>query len=378
MPDYATLRLIWWLILGALLIGFAIMDGFDLGVGATFRFLGRTDEERRALLESIEPVWDGNQVWFILGGGAVFAAWPLLYAASFSGLYLAMFVLLVALILRPVGFTFRNKLPDPRWRNAWDWALFVGGAVPALLCGVAFGNLFLGLPFYFDALQRPVFTGGFFTLLHPFALLAGAVSLTMLVMHGAVYAALKVGEPMSLRAVSVGRWAAVLFAVSFILAGVWVASAIQGQRIVSAVNTLGVSNPLTKQVALVPGGWLANYRAHELLWLAPAMALAGAGLTWSLLKAARAGLAFVSSSCAVAGTIATAGIALFPFLMPSSTHPEHGLTVWDASSSARTLAIMLVAVLVFLPIVLAYTAWVYRVLRGRITLEAIRQHTGLY
>lgn len=378
VPDYATLRLIWWLILGALLIGFAIMDGFDLGVGATFRFLGRTDEERRALLESIEPVWDGNQVWFILGGGAVFAAWPLLYAASFSGLYLAMFVLLVALILRPVGFTFRNKLPDPRWRNAWDWALFIGGAVPALLCGVAFGNLFLGLPFHFDALQRPVFTGGFFTLLHPFALLAGVVSLSMLVMHGAVYAALKVGEPMSLRAVSVGRWAAVLFAVSFILAGLSVASAIPGQRIVSAVNTLGAANPLTKQVALVAGGWLANYRAHGLLWLAPAVALAGAGLTWSLLKAARAGLAFVSSSCAVAGTILTAGIALFPFLMPSSTHPEHGLTVWDASSSARTLAIMLVAVLVFLPIVLAYTAWVYRVLRGRITLEAIRQHTGLY
>lgn len=378
MPDYATLRLIWWLILGALLIGFAIMDGFDLGVGATFRFLGRTDEERRALLESIEPVWDGNQVWFILAGGAVFAAWPLLYAASFSGLYLAMFVLLVAIILRPVGFTFRNKLPDPRWRDVWDWALFAGGAVPALLCGVAFGNLFLGLPFHFDALQRPVFTGGFLTLLHPFALLAGVVSLSMLVMHGAVYAALKVGEPMSLRAVSVGRWAAVLFAVSFILAGVWVANAIEGQRIVSAVNRLGAANPLTKHVALVKGGWLANYRAHGLLWLAPAVALVGAGLTWSLLKAARPGVAFVSSSCALAGTILTAGIALFPFLMPSSANPDHGLTVWDASSSARTLAIMLVAVLVFLPIVLAYTAWVFHVLRGRITLEAIRQHTGLY
>ena len=129
MPDYETLRLIWWLILGALLIGFALTDGFDLGVGATFRFVGRTDEERRALLESIEPVWDGNQVWFILAGGAVFAAWPLLYAAAFSGLYLAMFVLLVALILRPVGFVFRNKLPDRRWRNTWDWALTVGGAL---------------------------------------------------------------------------------------------------------------------------------------------------------------------------------------------------------------------------------------------------------
>ena len=192
MLDYETLRIVWWLLLGALLIGFAVTDGFDLGVGALFRFLGRSDEERRALLESIEPVWEGNQVWFILGGGAVFAAWPLLYAASFSGLYLAMFLVLLAFILRPVGFTFRNKLEDRRWRNVWDWALFVGGALPALLFGVAFGNLFLGLPFHIDALSRPVYTGSFFALLHPFALLVGLVSLSMLLMHGASYAALKV------------------------------------------------------------------------------------------------------------------------------------------------------------------------------------------
>lgn len=378
MPDYETLRLIWWLILGALLIGFALMDGFDLGVGAAFRFVGRNDEERRALLESIEPVWDGNQVWFILAGGAVFAAWPLLYAASFSGLYLAMFLLLAALILRPVGFAFRNKIADARWRNAWDWALTLGGAVPALLFGVAFGNLFLGLPFHFDELQRPVFTGGFFVLLRPFALLAGLVSLAMLVTHGAVYASLKVGEPMAARAAALGRWSAIVFVIGFLAAGVWVANAIDGQRILSVVDTSGPANPLAKQVAVASGAWLANYRAHAMLWLAPLLAVAGAALTWLLLRAGRPGLAFVSSAVTVAGTILTAGIALFPFLMPSSTHPDQGLTVWDASSSARTLAIMLVAVLVFLPIVLAYTVWVFRVLKGRITLESVRQHTGLY
>src|SRR5580704_2174356 len=214
MPDYATLRFIWWLILGVLLIAFAVMDGFDLGVGASFRFLGRNDEERRALLESIEPVWEGNQVWFILAGGAVFAAWPLLYAASFSGLYLAMLLLLWALILRPVGFVFRNKIAAARWRNAWDWALLLGGGVPALLCGVAFGNLFLGLPFHFDALERPVFAGGLVALLRPFALLAGVVSVSMLVMHGSVYAALKVGSPMSERAAALGRRAALVYLVS--------------------------------------------------------------------------------------------------------------------------------------------------------------------
>jgi len=378
VPDYETLRLIWWAILGTLLIGFAVMDGFDLGVGATFRFLGRTDEERRALLESIEPVWDGNQVWFILAGGAVFAAWPLLYAASFSGLYLAMFVLLVALLLRPVGFIFRNKIADPRWRNAWDWALLIGGVVPALLFGVAFGNLFLGLPFHFDALQRPVFTGGFFGLLRPFALLCGVVSLAMLTMHGSVYAALKVGEPMSRRAVTMGRAAAIVFALGFVVCGVWVAQALDGQRIVSAIDTMGPASPIGKQVAVAAGAWLANYRSHALLYLFPVLALAGAATTWALLGASRPGLAFLSSGCTLAGTILTAGIALFPFLMPSSTHPDQGLTVWNASSSERTLGIMLIVVVVMLPIVLAYTAWVFRVLRGRITLESVREHTGPY
>ncbi len=378
MPDYATLRLIWWLILGALLIGFAIMDGFDLGIGATFRFVGRTDEERRALLESIEPVWDGNQVWFIFAGGAVFAAWPLLYAASFSGLYLVTFALMFALILRPVGFMFRNKIAAARWRDAWDWALLIGGAVPALLFGVAFGNLFLGLPFHFDELQRPVFTGGLFGLLRPFALLAGVVSLSMLIMHGSVYAALKVGEPMSVRAAAVGRVAALVYAICFIAAGIWVASAIAGHQIASQANEFGPSNPMAKDVAVSQGAWLVNYRVHRILWLAPGMALLAAVVTWSLLGARRPGVAFLSSCLTLAGTIMTAGIALFPFLMPSSTQPDQGLTVWDASSSARTLFLMLVVVGVFLPVVLAYTAWVFRVLRGRITLEEIRRHAGRY
>jgi cytochrome bd ubiquinol oxidase subunit II len=376
--DYETLRIVWWLILGVLLIGFAITDGFDLGVAAILCYVSRTDEERRALLESVEPVWEGNQVWFILGGGAAFAAWPLLYAASFSGLYLAMFLVLVAFILRPVGFTFRNKLDDSRWRSVWDGALIVGGAVPALLFGVAFGNLFLGVPFHFDELQRPVYTAGFFNLLHPFALLAGVVSLSMLVMHGASYASMKVEDPMSLRAVAAGRLAAAVFVVAFIVAGLWVALGLDGHRIVSGLAPAGPANPVGKGVEVATGAWLENYRANAVLWFVPGAAVLGAALTWALLGRRRPGAAFVASCVVQAGTILTAGIGLFPFLMPSSTHPGHGLTVWDASSSAKTLQIMLVAVLVFLPIVLAYTAWVYRVLRGRITLDAIRGHSGQY
>jgi cytochrome bd ubiquinol oxidase subunit II len=377
VPHYATLRFIWWLILGALLVGFALTDGFDLGIGATFRFVGRTDAERRSLLDSIEPVWEGNQVWFILAGGATFAAWPLLYAASFSGLYLAMFLLLVALILRPVGFMYRNKLTEARWRNGWDWALTVGGAVPALLFGVAFGNLFLGLPFHFDALRRPVFTGDFFTLLHPFALLVGIVSLVMLVMHGATYTLLKVGEPMASRAAQVGRAAAMLYALAFLSAGVWVAYGLDGQ-VITDINTGAALSPTAKHVVLVPGAWFTPYRERAFLWLIPTIALCGAGAAWAFLGAHRAGAAFIASSLCVAGTILTGGVALFPFLMPSSTHPDHGLTVWDAASSAHTLFIMLLAVVVLLPVVLAYTAWVYRVLRGRITLEEIERHTGIY
>jgi len=378
MLDYEILRLIWWALLGALLIGFAVTDGFDLGLGAIFRFIGKGDAERRALLESIEPVWEGNQVWFILGGGAVFAAWPLLYAASFSALYLAMFLLLVALILRPVGFMYRNKLTNPRWRNVWDWALFVGGAAPALLFGVAFGNLFLGIPYHFDELARPVYTGGFFNLLHPFALLTGVVSLSMLVMHGAAYAAMKGEDPMAARARTAGSLAAIVLVVTFAAAGLWLAIGIDGLRIVGELDPAGVSNPLRKSVEAVSGGWTANFAVHRWMWSAPVLAFGAAVGTWLLLRANRAGAAFVASALVQAGVILTAGFGLFPFLLTSSSDAASSLTVWDASSSRLTLFIMLIAVLVFLPIVLAYTAWVFRVLRGKVSLAHTEAQTGVY
>lgn len=373
LADYATLRLLWWLILGVLFIGFAITDGFDLGVGATFRLMGRTDAERQVLLASIEPVWEGNQVWFILGGGATFAAWPLVYATSFSGLYLAMFLLLMALILRPVGFTYRDKLTDARWRGVWDAALVLGGALPGLLGGVAFGNLFLGIPFHFDALMRPTVGGSFFNLLHPFALLAGIVSLSMLILHGTAYAALKVGEPMAARARALGRTAAVVFLVAFLAAGLWVHS-LDGFQVTSVMDHAGPSNPVGKTVALAPGAWLNNFHAWPWLSAAPLAALAGAIAAFVFLRAGRPGAAFLASCLVQAGTILTAGFALFPFLLPSSSTPDHSLTVWDASSSQRALLLMLAAVIVFLPVILAYTTWVFRVLKGRITLESHATH----
>jgi cytochrome d ubiquinol oxidase subunit II len=378
MLNCETLRVIWWLILGVLLIGFAVTDGFDMGVCAIFRFVGRDDDERRALLESVEPVWEGNQVWFILGGGAAFAAWPLLYAASFSSLYVAMFLVLVGFILRPVGFAFRGKLVAAAWRNACDWALLVGGGVPALLFGVAFGNLLLGVPFHFDAMMRPMYTGGFFNLLHPFALLCGLVSLLMLVMHGATYASLKVAGNLGERVTRIARVAAWLYAALFLAAGIWAYGSIDGLRITSPIDTGGPSNPLLKMVVMSPGAWFDNYTRHPLLWLVPLGSFAAALLVNAMLKIGRSAIALFASGVVQAATIFTVAIALFPFLMPSSTNPSDSLTIWDASSSAKTLYIMLIAVIILLPIVLAYTTWVYRVLRGQITLEAIRRHAGFY
>ena len=376
--DYATLRVVWWLILGVLLIGFAITDGFDLGLGASFTYLGRTDAERRALLSSVEPVWEGNQVWFVLGGGAAFAAWPLLYATSFSGLYLAMFLLLVSLILRPVGFAFRDKLTAVRWRAVWDAALTLSGAVPALLFGVAFANLFLGVPFHFDGMQRPVVTGGFFSLLHPFALLGGIISLSMLLLHGNAYAAMKVGEPMAARACALGRIASAAFLAAFLLAGFWVCTTLGGYQVMSVMDHAGPSDPMRKTVAITAGAWLHNFHTWPWMWAAPACAVLAAVAAHVLLSRRRGGGAFVASSVVQGSTILTGGFALFPFLMPSSTFPNQSLTVWDASSSAKTLLIMLGAVIVFLPIILAYTSWVFRLLRGRVTLENMHQPKGGY
>ena len=375
MLDYETLRLIWWLLLGVLLIGFAIMDGFDLGVGMLFRWLGRSDEERRALLETIEPVWDGNQVWFILGGGAIFAAWPPLYATSFSGFYVAMFLILAALILRPVGFMFRNKLTHRRWRESWDWALFTGGFVPALVFGVAFGNVLLGVPFRLDDELRATYEGGFLDLLNPFGVLCGLVSVAMLAMHGGVYASMKADDPMAGRAATAARLSAIAYVVLFALAGVAVAAWIDGYRIASVIDPGGQSNPLRKEVVQEAGLWLANYSLHPWTILAPIAGFAGALGTFVLVRA-RPGAAFVTSAIALAGTICTAGFSLFPFLLPSSLAPDGSLTVWDASSSRTTLLIMLVATLIFMPAVIAYTAWVFRVLRGKVTLEQL--HKGAY
>jgi len=370
--DYETLKVIWWLFVGVLLVGFAITDGFDLGVGALLPFLGKTDEERRVVINSIGATWDGNQVWFITAGGAVFAAWPLVYATAFSGFYIALILTLFALFFRPVGFDYRSKVADPRWRAAWDWGLFAGGFVPALIFGVAFGNLLQGVPFSFDSDMRVTYSGSFWGLLNPFALLAGVVSLSMLLMHGAVYLQIRTEGEIARRARMTTKITGALFLLAFILAGVWIMSGFEGYRIVSMLSANVASTPLEKVVEKAAGAWLTNYRNYPVLWLAPLLGIAGAALAIVLCSAKKPVAAFVASSLMLAGVIFTAGIAMFPFIMPSSADPRSSLTVWDAVSSRMTLQIMFWVVLLFLPIILAYTSWVYAVLRGKITVETIR------
>ncbi|MGL5166985.1 MAG: cytochrome d ubiquinol oxidase subunit II [Afipia sp.] len=379
MLDYEILRLLWWALLGALLIGFAVMDGFDLGVATLLPYVARTDTERRIAINTVGPVWEGNQVWFILGGGAIFAAWPALYAAAFSGFYLAMFLVLAALILRPVAFKFRSKIENARWRATWDAALFIAGLVPALIFGVAFGNVILGVAFRFDETLRMTYEGTLFGLLNPFALLCGLTSVAMLTLHGANYLALKASGPVVDRAVKAGRVASLVAVGLFVLAGLWVAKGIDGYVVTSALVHDGPSNPLGKEVSRQAGAWLLNYNTYPWTMAAPVLAVLALLAARPLLATKHAGLAFIASGVGVTSIIATAGLSLFPFMLPSSIDPRASLTVWDSSSSRTTLMIMLAVTVIFLPIIVAYTTWVYRILRGRVTAASVEQNgSSLY
>jgi len=368
--DYETLKLIWWLFVGVLLIGFALTDGFDMGVGALLPFVGKNDEERRVVINTVGPHWDGNQVWFITAGGAIFAAWPAVYAAAFSGMYIALLLVLFALFFRPVGFDYRSKLPNLQWRSAWDWGLFAGGVIPATVFGVAFGNLFLGVPFHFDQNLLPHYEGSFFGLLNPFSLLVGVVSLSMLVMHGAVYLQWRTAGVIYERAKTAAQIFAALLIVTFALAGVWLALGIEGYRIVSMPPTDALPTPLGKEA----GAGLANYSAYPWMMAAPALGFAGALGAALMARADRPAAAFLSSALSLTGVILTAGFSLFPFVMPSSTHFNSSLTAWDAPSSHLTLTVMFWAAVIFLPIVIAYTVWCYRALWGKFTVEYVRKH----
>ncbi|MDD7912147.1 cytochrome d ubiquinol oxidase subunit II [Pseudovibrio exalbescens] len=376
--DFETLRVIWWALLGVLLIGFAMTDGFDMGVGALLPFVAKTDLERRVVINTVGPVWEGNQVWFILGGGSIFAAWPPLYAVSFSGFYLAMFVILAALILRPVGFKFRSKREDVRWRTTWDWCLFIGGAVPALIFGVAVGNVLQGVPFRLTEILMPIYEGSFFGLLNPFALLCGLTSFAMLVMHGGAWLTLKTEGIVQSRARVFGSFAAVAVIVLYAVAGIWLTYGVAAFSFAGPVVTDGPSNPLMSEV-VHGGSWIAAYSERPWIIIAPILGFVGAIGALLGMRVGKEGLTLIASKLSILGMISSVGLTMFPFILPSTADPNSSLTVWDASSSHLTLFVMLVVTLIFLPLILAYTSWVYKVLWGKVTeKDVIEQSETVY
>jgi len=375
MLDYESLKLIWWLLVGVLLVGFAIMDGHDMGVGTLLPFVGKDDTERRVVINTVGPHWDGNQVWFITGGGAIFAAWPLVYATAFSGFYWAMLAVLWALFFRPVGFDYRSKISNPTWRKTWDWGLFIGGAVPPLIFGVAFGNLFQGVPFSFDDHLVSTYSGSFWALLNPFALLCGVVSTAMITFHGAIYLVHRTQGEIQWRALRAAGFFGGLMVLSFVAAGVWLWMEIPGYVIQSAVEGGALPNPLAKTVVREAGAWFANYRTYPATLLLPALGVVGVFAAQALARSGRSMAAFWASALAIVGVIGTAGAALFPFIMPSSLDPRASLTVWDSVSSQLTLSIMLWATLIFMPIIILYTSWAYRVMGGKVTAAYVRENS---
>ncbi|PMM23257.1 cytochrome d ubiquinol oxidase subunit II [Vibrio breoganii] len=373
MFDYEVLRFIWWVLIGVLFVGFAVTDGFDMGVCAVVPILGKTDTERRVMINSIAPHWDGNQVWLITAGGALFAAWPLVYATSFSGFYFAMIVTLAALWLRPIGLDYRSKIEEPKWRKTWDICISISGFVPPVIFGVAFGNLLQGVPFQLNEFMMSSYHGSFFGLLNPFALLCGLVSLSMILLQGATWLQMKTTADVHVRARNLAQLAGIATAVLFVLGGFWV-QGMDGYVITSQMDHNGASNPLAKDVLVEAGAWMKNFAEYPAFWIAPALGVAMPLLALLASRAEKGGFAFLFSSLGNAGVIFTAGLAMFPFVMPSSLNPAHSLTMWDSTSSELTLNLMTAVAFVMVPVILAYTSWTYYKMFGRLDEKFIEEN----
>ncbi|BCL72540.1 cytochrome d ubiquinol oxidase subunit II [Vibrio nigripulchritudo] len=375
MFEYETLRLIWWVLIGVLLIGFMVTDGFDMGVGALVPFVGKDEYERRLMINSIAPHWDGNQVWLITAGGALFAAWPLVYATSFSSFYLAMYLTLAALWFRPLALEYRAKIESAKWKQYCDIAISFSGGIPPIMFGVAFGNLIQGIPFELNSLLMPSYHGSFFDLLNPFALLCGVVGLCMALLQGSTWLLMKSSEEVYLRARKIAQVIALVLVALFMLGG-WMLFDVNGYQVTSPMDLNADSNPVVKEVLLQKGLWFENYRQYPLMAMAPVVgfiALFSASLAARLSKN---GLAFVSSSLANASIVATAGLTMFPFIIPSSHSPDHSLTLWDATSSELTLNAMTLVAFVMVPVILGYTSWTYYKMFGRLDIKFVKENSN--
>lgn len=375
--DYELLKLIWWGLVAFMVIGFVIMDGFDLGIGILLPFLAKTDDERRVLLNSVGPTWEGNQVWLIAGAGALFAAWPVVYAAAFSVLYVPFMFLLFGLFLRPVGFDYRSKLPSAKWRTNWDRALFVGGLLPTMMLGGTLGFMIQGSPFRFDN-EMHIFYGEF-NLNLPLLVSTIVMAIVLMVLHGAAFLQTKTDGVLRDRARRTVHIFAYFSVISMVLTAVIIAKTVTGYAITEQVSPNAVITPLMKTVTIAEHGWLENYYQKPLLLIVPLLALLMPFLTLLFNLRGKAVVAFLATGSTCALMLLTVAVALFPFVLPSSLDPTSSITLWDGTSSKLTLFIMFGIVLVIMPINLLYTTWVYRVMRGKVTTQQVKENGhGLY
>ncbi|AEG01680.1 cytochrome d ubiquinol oxidase subunit II [Methylomonas methanica] len=373
MFDYETIRVIWWVFIGVVGIAFVLTEGFDFGVSTLLPFIGKTDVERRVIINTVGATWEGNQVWLVLLGGAIFAIWPAVYATLFSGLYVAMLLVLFALFFRPAGFDYRSKVENPTWRNAWDWALFLGGTLPPILIGVLVGNLILGLPFHLDQDLRTFYDGSFWALLSPFALLCGVSGLLLTTFHGALFLKWRSEDVIHDRAVLAVEILGPMLIAALSAVLLWIFIGIDRPEITQMAGTGAPSNPMHKTVISNGAGWIAHFMQYPWMWLAPLAGLGGFGMAWWMGKGESRMGAFLCSSVGVVGIALTVGFALFPFLLISSTDPNSSLTLWDASSSYSTMVLAFWITVIFLPIVLLYTRFVYRIIWGSVTEASVLQ-----
>lgn len=342
--DYGTLQVIWWVLLGVLFAGFFIMDGFDLGTAMLMPIVARDDSERRILLKAIGPVWEGNQVWLILGLGAIFAAWPAVYSLVFSIFYPHMLLVLFALITRPVAIDYRSKLPNKIWRFIWDAGIATSGFIIPMLLGMISGALFLGLPFSYDPDMRLIYHNmEAYSLINPFTLFCGMIAVLLAIIQGAAYLMVKTEPPISHRC----RSTILIITPILLLLSPLGAYLIYKPHVLKFIDRLFYTFALLSCLSLILNIWAA--------------------------KMYKSLLTFVSNSWAIASTIATFGLSMFPVIVPSITDPRASLLVWNGSSSRNTLFIMLLVILIFFPIVLFYISWVYRVLRGKVTPTLLEQ-----
>lgn len=331
------LNTLWFWIIGILFIGFFILEGFDYGVGILLPFYGKDDDERRIIINTIGPFWDGNEVWIISAGAMIFGAFPHWYATLFSGFYLAFVLLLLALIVRGVAFEFRSKDARRGWRNFWDWMIFIGSFVPALLWGVAFGNLMRGVPIN----AQMEYAGDFLTLLNPYALLVGVLAVAVMTLHGALFLLLRTeGELAARLRGAVNR----LWLVAFVLYVITlIASALATEMLARSIMPIVVA--ILGGVALFAAQWL-----HQ---------------------RGRDGWAFTMTALTIAASFVTYALTLYPRVMISTLKPEWSLTIYNAAAAPYTLTIMSVVALIFIPLVIVYQAWTYYIFRQRVTRKTL-------